>query len=98
MYIDMGMKMRDVSVAEARSELPAIVRAAERGRPARITRRGKAVAAIVSIRELERLTAARPTFAEAYERWRRTVDPDVLESGPDFVPPRDRSTGRPVKL
>src|SRR5437588_1639382 len=45
---DAVMKEREYSVAEARDKLPSLVHEAERGRPVRITRRGKRAAVLIS--------------------------------------------------
>ena len=57
------MMSREVSIAEAKTQLSSWVRAAEHGEAVVITRRGKAVAALVSaeaLAQLERLRAAGP--------------------------------------
>jgi prevent-host-death family protein len=54
---------KQVTIAEARDQLSAHVRSAEHGTPVVVTRRGRAVAAIVSaeaFEQLERLRAAGP--------------------------------------
>ncbi len=54
---------KQVTIAAARDQLSAHVRSAEHGTPVIITRRGRAVAVIVSVEEfarLERLRAAGP--------------------------------------
>jgi prevent-host-death family protein len=48
------MKPQDYSVAEARDKLAKLVHQAERGRPVRITRRGKLAAVLVSAAEFDR--------------------------------------------
>ncbi len=48
------MKEREYSVAQARDMLAALVHAAERGRPVRITRRGKPAAVLISESEFRR--------------------------------------------
>ena len=53
------------SIADARSNLPSIVDEAEAGEEIELTRRGKPVAAIVSLRELQRLRGARTVFSDA---------------------------------
>lgn len=87
------------SIAEARSNLPSIVDQAEAGQQIELTRRGKPVAAVVSLRELERLRGERVSFGEAYRRFLKThslhevgIDEDLLGSV------RDRDPGRKVSL
>jgi prevent-host-death family protein len=87
------------SIAEARSNLPSIVDLAEAGQEIELTRRGKPVAVVMSLRELERLRGERVPFGEAYRRFLQThqlrelgVDEDIFASA------RDRDAGRKVSL
>jgi prevent-host-death family protein len=87
------------SIAEARSNLPSIVGQAEAGREIELTRRGKPVAVLVSLQEIERLRSGRTGFGEAYRRFLKAhplrgggIEDDVFEST------RDRGTGRKVSL
>ena len=57
------------SIAEARSNLPTIVDQAEAGVEIELTRRGKPVAVVVAIAELDRLRNDRPGFAATYRRF-----------------------------
>lgn len=50
---------KDYTIAQARHDLPAIVHEVERNGRARITRRGRPVAVVLSIAEFERLLSAR---------------------------------------
>jgi prevent-host-death family protein len=87
------------SIAEARSNLPSIVDQVEAGHEIELTRRGKPVAALVSLRELERLRGQRASFADAYKRFLAAHPLD--EVGVDestFATSRDRSPGRKVSL
>jgi prevent-host-death family protein len=87
------------SIAEARANLPSIIGEAEAGQVIELTRRGKPVAAIVSLRELERLRRARPLFSEAYRRFLKlhplretALDPAFFDST------RAREPGRKVSM
>lgn len=51
--------MTDFSIAEAKSRFAQLVHQAEGGQPVRITRRGRAVAVLVSEAEFARLSAPR---------------------------------------
>lgn len=65
------MKQREYSVAEARDKLPALVHEAERGRPVRITRRGKRAAVLISETEYRRSHGvASRGLAAAIQAWR----------------------------
>lgn len=87
------------SIAEARSNLPTIVDQAEAGQEIELTRRGKPVAVVVSLREIERLRSQRARFGETYKRFLKThplreigIEPDFFDSA------RDRDPGRKVVL
>ena len=47
-----------ISIAEAKNQLPALIHQVEAGEAVTITRRGKAVAVVVSVEEYERMRAA----------------------------------------
>jgi prevent-host-death family protein len=90
---------RKYSIAEARASLPAIVDQAEAGQEIELTRRGKPVAAVVSVRELARLRGAAGSFAAAYGKFLK--EHDLAEEGLDeefAVSLRDRGAGRSVSL
>lgn len=48
--------MQSLSIAAARSQLPKIINAAEQGDATQLTRRGKPVAVLLSLKEYEALT------------------------------------------
>lgn len=50
---------KDYSIAQAKQDLPAIVHEVERTGQARLTRRGRPVAVVLSMAEFERLKAFR---------------------------------------
>ncbi len=54
--------MSDFSIAEAKSQFAQLVRRAEAGQPVRVTRRGRAVAVLVSEAEFTRLSAPRQSL------------------------------------
>jgi len=87
------------SIADARANLPSIVDEAEAGQAIELTRRGKPVAVIVSLRELERLRGARIQFSDAYRRFLESHS--LREIGLDAnwsESMRDREPGRKVSL
>jgi prevent-host-death family protein len=101
MYMNMyitGMSHR-YSIAEARTNLPTIVDQAEAGLTVELTRRGKPVAVVVSLREFERSRTGRARFGDVY---RDFLDTHVLKDiglEPDFVASlRDKEPGRKVSL
>ena len=88
------------SIAEARSNLPRLVREAESGKAVELTRRGEAVAVLIGRRQYERLTGRYRSFLDAYEDF--TEDVDLVELGIDpdelFAGTRDQTGGRDVRL
>lgn len=87
------------SIAEARSSLPSIVDDAEAGIDIELTRRGKPVAAIVSLKELSRLRRNRTSFGSAYQAFLKQHSLRELGLTPDFFDAcRDRDDGRKVLL
>jgi prevent-host-death family protein len=87
------------SIADARSNLPSIIDAAEAGEEIELTRRGKPVAVIVSLRELEKLRSARTGFSEAYRRFLESHSLRAIGLDADFFQKtRDRESGRKVSL
>jgi prevent-host-death family protein len=101
MYILMymtGMPKR-YSIADARAHLPTIVDDAEAGQEIELTRRGKPVAVVVSLRELERLRGARTQFRDAYRRFLQSHALRDIGLDADFLgSTRDRAPGRKVSL
>ncbi len=87
------------SIAEARTSLPTIVDQAEAGLTVELTRHGKPVAVVVSLREFERSRTDRPRFGEAYREFLSTHALEDVGLEPDFVTSlRDREAGRKVSL
>jgi len=92
------------SIAEARKRLAEIVDDAIEGEPARITRRGRDVAVVVSAAEYDRLRSGKKTFAEAYAAYRAEYPEGVTQGDDDQLTPefwdslRDRSPGPDVNL
>jgi prevent-host-death family protein len=90
---------RRYSVAEARTNLPTIVDQAEAGLTVELTRRGKPVAVVVSLREFERSRTDRARFGDVYGTF---LEKHVLEDigvEPDFLTSlRDKGRGRTVPL
>ena len=95
-YMNMNEKRRRHSVADARRNLPALIRAAEDGRTVEISRRGVSVAVLISSERFAQLGPRRPGFMEAYRTFLRKADLPGLALDPDeiFAGVRDRSPGR----
>jgi prevent-host-death family protein len=97
MYI-IGMS-RKYSIAEARSQLPAIIDQAEAGAQIELTRRGHSVAVVVSRREFERLKGKHLHFGDAYRKFLENHSLEDIGVEDDFVSSvRDRTPGRKISL
>ena len=95
-----GHMTRQHSIAEARRNLPRLIREVEDGKTVELTRRGRPVAVIVGRRTFDRLAAGRRGFADAYGDFTAAVDLSELALDPDglFDGARDHSPGRDVAL
>jgi prevent-host-death family protein len=88
---------KSFSIAEARHDLAALVHQLNRKHLIELTRRGKTVAVLMSIREYNRLAAPAKHFWEAYTSFYETADLRRLEIEPEtFSNVRDRSSGGEV--
>ena len=74
MTIARGKMAQEHSIAQARRNLPGLIREAELGMTVQLTRRGKPVAVLVGHRSVERMVTGRRSFVEAY-------DEDALNEG-----------------
>lgn len=84
------------SIAEARQMLPRLVHRVEAGKPVEITRRGKPVAALVSLEAYARLgNASRRHLGDVIRDLRKEIErnPELALEPEDWLPPRDRSPG-----
>ena len=88
------------SIADARRNLPRLIREAENGKTVELTRRGEPVAVLVGHRLFQRLSANRRGFAAAYRDFVKAVDLSELDLDPDelFDGVRDRTPGREVPM
>jgi prevent-host-death family protein len=85
------------SIADARSNLASIIDEAVAGQAIELTRRGKPMAVIVSLRELERLRGTSTRFSDAYRRFRESHSLREVGLENDFFEStRDRTPGRKV--
>ena len=88
------------SIADARRDLPTLVRKAERGQTVGLTRRGEWVAVLIGRHRYQQLVAPMPGFDETYRVFRIAFDLSELELDPDeiFAGTRDRTPGREPTL
>ena len=91
--------MTQYSIADARKHLPALVDEVAAGNDVQLTRRGKAVAVVVSVAEYQRLRAGLVPFAVAYARFLERFPEGLDGNDPEYFDSlRDRSPGREVEL
>ena len=88
------------SIAEARRNLPKLVRVAEQGVEVELTRRGKPVAVLIGCKRFERLASSRRSFVTAYQVFTNESDLTELALDPDelFARQREKTPGRDVRL
>jgi prevent-host-death family protein len=86
------------SMTDARTSLAAILDKAEAGRRVVLTRRGRAVAVVMSLGEFERLREERRLFAEAYRAFLEKYQPSETGQDARFPPARQKDAGRRVRL
>jgi len=90
---------KQFSIADAKNKLPTIIHYVEKGPYVELTRRGKPVAVLLSIREYERLSRKYTGFWSAVLEFRRKVEDEGIDiSDRDFNGLRDLSSGREVEL
>ena len=88
------------SIAEARRNLPKLVRVAEQGMTVELTRRGKPVAMLIGCKRFDRLASSRRSFVKAYQVFTNESDLTELELDPDklFTKQPEKTPGRDVPL
>ena len=90
---------KQYSIAEAKSKLPAIIHSVEDGPYVHLTRHGKPVAVLLSIREYEQLVLKKKGFWSALMEFRNAVEKeDIQITDDDFKALRDTSYGREREL
>jgi len=86
---------KSFSIAEARHDLAALVHQLDRHKRIELTRRGKPVAVLISVREYNRLATPARHFWEAYESFTKATDLRRLGIEPELSADwRDRTSGR----
>ena len=90
---------KEFSIAEAKSKLPSLIHSVEEGPSVKLTRHGRPVAVLVSIREYERLCRKRVGFWPALTAFRKAMEKEIIEiCDADFENLRDASPGREGEL
>ena len=87
------------SIAEAKNKLPSIIHSVEKGAPVKLTRHGRPVAVLLSIRQYEGLSREKVGYWDALKSLRNLMEVEGIQvSDADFEGLRDDSHGRDVEL
>ena len=91
---------KDVSISDARKNLPSLVRDAERGLTVTLTRRGEAVAVLISTDQYRAYAKSSVPLSlpRALDDFRNAFDLDELDIETVYEDVRDESEGRAVQL
>lgn len=90
--------LNSYSIAEAKDRLPQLVHEAEDGGPVEITRRGRAVAVLLSTEAYTRLTERPKSLWLGIRELRATYAAEEPDEDDPFADVRDPSPGRDVDL
>lgn len=84
------------SIADARTNLPQLIREAAAGEAIELTRRGERVAVLIGQKEYERLSSRPLRFSEAWDAFVSNICPANAKIDPDevFAGVRDPLPGR----
>lgn len=89
----------EFSIAEAKNRLPSIIHSVEKGPYVKLTRRGKPVAVLLSIKEYERLSQKTTGLWDSLLKFRESIkeiNTDITDV--EFEGIRDDDPGRKVEL
>ena len=87
--------VKQFSIAEAKSKLPAIIHSVEDGPYVQLTRHGKPVAVLLSIRQYELLVLKKKGFWRALMEFRNAMEKEGIQiTEAEFSGLRDPSFGR----
>lgn len=90
---------KQYAIVDAKNKLPSLIHSVETGQAVKLTRHGKPVAVLLSIKDYERLSRKREGYWRALSFFRSHMERErVLLSSGDFENLRDNSSGREVEL
>ena len=90
---------KQFSIADAKNKLTSIIRDVEEGNSLQITRHGKPIAVLLSIREYELLKTKKGDFWSKLIKFRQEMEKEKIEiTDADFMDLRDSLSGREVNL
>jgi antitoxin Phd len=87
------------SIGEAKNKLPSIIHTVEKGSPVKLTRYGRPVAVLLSIKQYEGMSLGKRSFWAPLKSFRDQMEKeDIRIEEADFDGLRDPSRGRVVEL
>jgi prevent-host-death family protein len=87
------------SIGEARDHFTSLIHKVEQDAAFELTRRGKPVAVIMSVRQYQQLQAEKSGFLSAFDAFRAKFDIRQLDIQPEILRElRDKNEGREVVL
>ena len=87
------------TIADAKNKLPSLIHSVETGQAVKLTRHGRAVAVLLSIKDYQRLNRKREGYWRALNSLRKHMEKEgVVVTGEEFEGVRDNSSGREVDL
>jgi len=85
------------TIADAKNKLPAIIHSVETGQAVKLTRHGRPVAVLLSIKDYQRMSRKREGYWRALNSFRKQMEKEcVFITGEDFENIRDSFSGREV--
>ncbi|SPD74300.1 conserved hypothetical protein [uncultured Desulfobacterium sp.] len=88
------------TIVDAKNKLTSIIHSVERGQAVKLTRHGRPVAVLLSLKDYQRLNRKREGYCSALNSWRKNMEKEegVVVIGEEFEGVRDNSSGREVDL
>lgn len=85
------------TIANAKNKLPAIIHSVETGQAVKLTRHGRPVAVLMSIKDYQRFNRKKEGYWSALNSWRKNVEKEgIAVTGEEFERIRDDCSGREV--
>jgi prevent-host-death family protein len=85
------------TIVDAKNKLPAIIHSVETGQSVKLTRHGRPVAVLMSIKDYQRFSRKKERYWNALNSWREKVENEgIVVTGEEFESIRDNSSGREV--
>ena len=87
------------TIADAKNKLPSIIHAVETGQAVKLTRHGRPVAVLLSIKDYQRLSRKKEGYWRALDSFRKNLEKEgVFVTEDDFENIRDLSSGREIDI